>query len=153
MDSSFTEDAELPSAGEEPSRENAGADGTEPKPNPPVASQESPEGRPSSAKPDTLTEARVGVGKKGRNYGGGFVSEPARLYFGIRERVVFDVQIPQALKMFKALDPQGKGPETDEEFKEKVLKQNGIQLPELPDGQTYVYDPEQEQLMIRRPSR
>ena len=102
--------------------------------------------------PGTVTKANVGVGKKGQGYGGGFVSEPAKVYFKIRERTVFQIQVPQALNTYKALDPRGKGPKTTEDFMENVIKQNGIRLPELPSGQSYEYDPETEELNVRRPT-
>ncbi len=106
-----------------------------------------------TAEPEVARDvARVGVGRKGRGYGGGLVSEPARQFFGIRERLVFDAQIPQALNTYKALDPAGKGPKTHDEFMAKVIKENGIQLPELPDGQRYVYEAESETLMVERPA-
>lgn len=123
---------------------------------PPVVQRET--SPPSATKPDggnqpgTVTKANVGVGKKGQGYGGGFVSEPAKVYFNIRERTVFQIQVPQALSTYKALDPRGKGPKTTEEFMENVIKQNGIRLPELPSGQTYEYDPETEELNVRRPT-
>jgi hypothetical protein len=108
---------------------------------------------PPAAEPEVRRDvARVGVGRKGRGYGGGLISEPARQYFGIRERLVFDAQIPQALNTYKALDPAGNGPKTHEEFMSKVVGQSGIQLPELPDGQRYVYDAESETLMVERPA-
>jgi hypothetical protein len=34
---------------------------------------------------------------------------------------------------------------------EKIVKFNNIKLPQLPPGQTYFYDPETNQLMVRRP--
>ena len=96
--------------------------------------------------------ARRGVGKRGRGYGGGIISEPARLYWGLRERVVFEMNIPKALKEYKALDPDGVGPQSHEEFMELIIGDSGIDLPELPEGDRYVYDPEQEQLMVERTS-
>lgn len=114
--------------------------------------------RPSASEPSKAApqgnereKVRAGVGKKGRGYGGGVISEPARVYFRVRERVVFQIQIPQALRVFKAQDPRGKGPKDEQEFMEKVIKQNGIHLPELPAGYKYVYDPQQEELMIEHP--
>jgi hypothetical protein len=95
----------------------------------------------------TLEKADVGAGKKGRGYGGGPISEPAKQYFAIRERTVFQIQIPQALKMYEAVN--GKLPTSHEEFMSKVLKENNITLPELPEGKSYVYDPENGELMIQ----
>jgi hypothetical protein len=35
---------------------------------------------------------------------------------------------------------------------EKIIKANRIRLPALPQGQRYVYDPKQEQLMVEKPA-
>lgn len=95
----------------------------------------------------TLEKADVGAGEKGRGYGGDPITEPAKQYFAIRERTVFQIQIPQALNMYKALN--GKLPKDHEEFMSKVVKENNISLPELPEGKTYLYDAEQGELMIQ----
>ena len=118
------------------------------------ASQPRVAGQRANLRPDgTREKAAAGVGKKGQGYGGAFISEPARQYFQIRERVVFQAQIPQALNTYKALDPQGKGPPSHQEFMDKVIQQNGITLPDLPAGYEYQYDPQAEELMVGRPSR
>ncbi len=120
-----------------------------------VSSQsESPAAAPESAKDESLAAetaasretAAAGAGKKGQGYGGGPVSEPARLYFRIRERAVFDIQIPQALKLYTAMN--GKGPANHDEFMAKIIRENSISLPELPAGKKYVFDPEKSELMI-----
>lgn len=93
--------------------------------------------------------AKVGVGKKGRNYGGGLITEPASQYWKAKERIAFEIQIPHALQLYKALN-DFKAPKTHEEFMEKIIKEQKIELPELPPGRKYVYDPEKEQLMVER---
>jgi hypothetical protein len=98
--------------------------------------------------PTSRRVAQVGDGKKGQGYGGGPISEPARQYFRIRERIVFAVQIPEAIKLYKAMN--GKAPKTHDEFIEKIINENSIRLPQLRDGETYVYDPDEEELMIER---
>lgn len=95
--------------------------------------------------------AQVGDGKKGQGYGGGPISEPARQYFRTRERIVFAIQIPEAMKLYKALN--GQAPKTHEEFIEKIINENGIRLPQLREGDKYVYDPDAEELMIERSGR
>lgn len=126
-------------------------DADEPDSGPADAAAATPTATRDAEPSGSVVKAQAGVGKKGRSYGGGLISEPARQYFGIRQRLVFQIQIPQALKTFKAL--QGKGPASHDEFMEKVIQQNGISLPELPQGESYEYDVQQEQLMVRRPSR
>jgi hypothetical protein len=103
---------------------------------------------PAAETVSSRQKAAAGAGKKGQGYGGGPISEPARLYFSIRERSVFQIQIPQALNLYKATN--GKGPADHDEFMAKIIGENGISLPELPAGKQYVFDPEQGELMIER---
>ena len=85
-----------------------------------------------------------GMGKKGRNYGSGPVATPIRAMFSAKERLAFG-RIPHDLELYKALN--GDYPKTHEEFMKEIIEANGIQLPELPDGHRYVYDPETHQLL------
>ena len=78
------------------------------------------------------------------------VVTPAKAYFAVREKAVFQIQIPHAMQLFKA--ESGEGPKTHEEFMEKIIKANGIKLPELPKGQFYEYRPESEELVVIRPA-
>ncbi len=99
--------------------------------------------------------AQVGVGKKGRSLdnekGMPMLVVPARTLFRTRERLVFEVQIPQALSLYEATN--GRGPKSHEQFMKEVIKPNHIQLPELPAGQRYVYDAQTKQLMVEKPAR
>lgn len=101
---------------------------------------------PPAATPPKEKPAAVGVGKKGRGYGEGVVATPAASYWAIRERVAFDIQIPEAMKLFKAME--GRAPKDHNEFMEKIIKANNIHLPELPEGDRYRYDPKTELLMV-----
>lgn len=94
-------------------------------------------------------KAEVGVGRRGSRYGGGVISEPVRVYFRAKERIAFMIQIPDALRLYKA--EKGEGPQTHEEFMEQIIKPNAIQLPDLPDGHHYMFDPEAQELMVERP--
>jgi hypothetical protein len=91
------------------------------------------------------------VGIKGRSLDEyeGVVVTPAKTLFTVRERVVFEIQIPGALNLFNA--SEGRNPESHEEFMEKIVQFNQIKLPELPPGQKYVYDPARNELMVERP--
>jgi len=94
--------------------------------------------------------AGVGVGAKGQNYGGpGFVTTPVEAYFRTGERIAFEVQIPKAMQLYKA-EHNNKGPKTHEEYMNIIIKENGVQLPELPAGEEYLYDPKTEQLMVKK---
>jgi hypothetical protein len=105
------------------------------------------------AGPDVTTEkAAVGVGAKGRDYGGpGFVTTPVQEYFRTGERIAFDIQIPNAMKIYKA-EHNNKGPKTHEEYMNIIIQENGVQLPDLPAGEEYFYDPASEQLLVRKPA-
>ncbi len=94
--------------------------------------------------------AQAGVGAKGRSLDNekGVLVTPAKTLFAARERVVFEIQIPQALQLFKATN--GQPPASHDEFMQRVIGENAIQLPMLPAGQRYQYDPATEQLMVIR---
>jgi hypothetical protein len=92
--------------------------------------------------------AEAGVGKRGRDYGGGIISEPVRQRFLIQDRLIF-LNIQKNLNEFKTLNERL--PNSHEEFMEQIIDAGGIPLPELPAGETYVYDPERGELMVERP--
>jgi len=110
-----------------------------PPPPPPAPSTEDPA-------PETVRKpATVGVGKKGRGYGGGPISTPIAAYFSTRQRIVFDIEIPPAMNAYRALN--GHFPKSHEVFMEEIIKANSIRLPELPSGERYVYDAEKAKTM------
>ncbi len=108
---------------------------------------------PAPAADMERVKAEKGVGVKGRSLDQheGLLVTPAKAYFSVRERAVFEIQIPGALKLFKATN--GSGPKSHEDFMAQIIDANQIQLPELPAGQKYVYDVETEELMVERPAR
>jgi hypothetical protein len=111
-----------------------------------------PIAKPTPPPPATeQIKAEVGVGKKGRGYGGGIITEPAHQFFAIKERIAFEVEIPHALELYKA-EHDGKGPKTHEAFMRDIIEFNSIKLPELPDGHRYVYDPKEAQMMVEIPA-
>lgn len=109
---------------------------------------------PDAKKPPRV-KAQTGVGQKGRRLENEKLVQtivtPAVSLFRTRERMVFEVQIPQAMKLYKGL--HGEPPQTEKEFFEQIIKANRISLPELPAGQRYVYDPRKAQLMVERPAQ
>jgi len=115
------------------------------------AEKQPAEAAKAPAQPPVREEAKVGVGKKGSGYGGGFVTTPVSVYFRAQERIIFENQVPHALNLYKATN--GRAPQTHEEFMEKIIKANMISLPELPGGYRYLYDPQKEQLMVEHPAR
>ncbi len=120
-------------------------------PPPPEAS---PTGNPQPADPgnQVLVPAQPGVGKQGQiiGDGGGLLTTPAAVLFKTKQRVVFEIQIPQAMQLYQA--ERGHYPLTHDEFMDKIVHFNRIALPELPAGQEYIYDPEKNELMVRRPA-
>ena len=80
------------------------------------------------------------------------ITVPVGEYFKARERVVFDMEIPKSMQIFKAMN-NNKGPATEEEFMERIIEENGIRLPQLPPEHSYIYDPATETLNVIRPAR
>ncbi|MDR0704180.1 MAG: hypothetical protein LBF88_04255 [Planctomycetaceae bacterium] len=114
-------------------------------------------GENKSKEPETeLVKADVGAGKKGHygQTGGEQVSDiitvPIATMFRAKEMIAYRNQVPHALQIYKAMH-ENKGPETHEEFMKDVIQANNIPLPQLPEGQEYIYDPATEQLMIKKP--
>jgi len=110
----------------------------------------SDEQQPEDDTPDREVAA-AGVGKKGRIEGEGLLRSPIKAYFTIPQRLAFEALIPHAIQIYKANDPQGKGPRTHEIFMKEIIEKEQIQLPELPEGDRYEYDPEEEQLYVIHP--
>jgi hypothetical protein len=109
------------------------------------------DGAAASADGAELKKAEVGVGVKGRDYGGpGFVTTPVMAKFSTEQRIAFEIQIPNAMKIYKAAH-DNKGPKTHEEFMNVIIKEHGVQLPDLPQGETYLYIPKTEELMVKVP--
>ncbi len=131
-----------------------GCNNYQPTPEPaprPAAKSPPAETKPAPVQPSLVMvkkKAAVGVGKKG-HYGKGIIATPLGSLFAAEERIDFEVQIPHAMQMFKALN--GRAPKDTEEFMEKIIKEYRIRLPELPEGQRYEYDPKTEQLMVLVP--
>lgn len=121
--------AEEPAAAETPAAETPAAPATE---------------------PGDSEKAAVGAGAKGRDYGEGFITTPVATIFRAEELIVFETHIPKNLSLYKA-EHNNQGPKTHEEFMQVIIKDGGVRLPELPQGDEYWYDPKTEQLMVRHP--
>ena len=133
-----------------PAPADAQAAGT-PESVPMEAAPEKPQAGPLSDIVGQRVPAAVGVGKQGRSLDnetgiGGAIAQPAKTLFAVKEKAVFEIQIPHAMNLFKATN--GNAPKSHEEFMSQIIKANRINLPELPAGKKYVYDPEQAQLMV-----
>ncbi len=80
-------------------------------------------------------KAEAGVGKQGQSLKneagvGRMVAQPAITLFAVKQRVVFEIQIPQAMQLYQA--EKGNPPKTHEEFMTRIIQANNIKLPELP---------------------
>ena len=107
---------------------------------------------PQPAAPATeQVKAQKGVGLAGRSLDPheGLIVTPAKAYFTVRERIIFEDQIPKSVQLYKATND--KVPQTFEDFKAQILDPAQIRLPELPPGQRYVWDAKAEQLNVERP--
>ncbi len=112
--------------------------------------QKTPEKTTAETKPGTVREkAAVGMGEKGRGYGGDMITMPLRTVWTAKEQIVLG-QIRNSLDLYKASEEHA--PKTHQEFMEKIIKANHLQLPTLPTGHRYVYDPSTEELMVERPN-
>lgn len=123
-------------------------------PSPQEPTNDTPEPAPESADADggTSEVATAASGAKGRDYGGaGFITTPIQQYFRAESRINL-LHMANTMKIYKA-GHDNKGPKTQEEFMNVIIKENGIQLPELPAGDEYFYDPKTEQLMVKHPAK
>jgi hypothetical protein len=120
---------------------NSGSGGTAP----PAANPAAP------ADDQNAVRAEAGVGAQGKDYGNGdagIITVPISTYFGARQVITFQ-QLEKAMITFKALN--NRVPKSQQEFDEKIIKEWGIGLPDLPEGQKYFYDPQKGELMVRQP--
>lgn len=110
------------------------------------------EGDPRGTEPgDAPVVAHAGVGKEGQSLQnetgiGRAIAQPAITLFAVKQRAVFEIQIPQAMQLFEGLE--GRKPKDHEEFMAKIIQANNIRLPELPAGKVYRYHPDDAQLYV-----
>ncbi len=121
-------------------------------PSPPTESSKVPEASTAEEPKEELKKADVGATGKGQFADSAekpmsIITVPLATYFRAQEMSVFRIQIPQALKLYQA--ETGEMPKTHDEFMQNIIKKNQIQLPKLPEGDTYVYNPSTAELMIR----
>ena len=93
-------------------------------------------------------EAASGAGKKGQ-YGPGLIKTPLATYWRAKERITYEAQVKHSLNIYHGM--HGHYPKTKEDFEREILKPANVQLPELPEGHRYVYDPENGELLVERP--
>lgn len=116
--------------------------------NKPMVSDAPPE---APAPPPAPMKAEAGVGKQGQSLKnesgmGRMVAQPAITLFAVKQRVVFEIQIPQAMQLYQA--EKGYKPKSHDDFMNFIVKANNINLPALPEGQVYKYDVEKGELWV-----
>ena len=104
---------------------------------------------PEPQMPDQV--AKVGVGVKGNslddikgNDPRMLIAGPAKAYFNVREKMVFEIQLPSQTNLFYASN--GRHPKTHEEYMREIV--GPIQLPKLPIGKVYRYHPDTNELWV-----
>jgi len=117
----------------------------------PAAESTNNEPQPVAPEPPPAQRATAGVGKQGEkllghNKAQQIISGPASQLFQVRQRAIFDVQIPHALQLYKATN--GRAPRSHEEFVKEILEPNQLVLPELRDGLAYQFNTEAEELWV-----
>jgi hypothetical protein len=117
-----------------------------------IAAEQAAQNKPTEA-PLPDQKAGVGVGVKGRSLEGGseynpatFVSGPAAAFFRTKEKIVFEIQLPQAQNLYYA--EKGRHPRSHEEFMRDIIEFNRIKLPQLPQGRVYRYRPDSNELWV-----
>ena len=121
---------------------------------PPAVAQASPDSPPVYSSEEPVREgmvrekADVGAGKKG-DYSPGIITTPLSTYWRVQERLAYETQVKHGLNLYRG--QHGHFPKTMEEFQEAILKPARLQLPELPEGHRYIYDPEKGELLVERP--
>jgi len=118
-----------------------------PPPPPPPPAVDPPPPRAIAAD-DNVVKAESGVGAKGRGEGGGYVTVVARARFRAADSVQFGI-MERALRDYKILNERL--PRSHEEFMTEIIEKHAVQLPPLRKGEEYVYDPDEGELMVRRP--
>ena len=123
----------------------AGCNNYEPAVPPAAPKAEAPKPAAAAEKPEQR-KAEFGVAAKGHDYGPGVLTTPMSIYFSMNERMVFNIKIPEAMKLFKATE--NRFPKSQEEFMTRIIKENDIELPMLQSGERYVYDPKTGELLV-----
>ena len=124
-----------------------------PPPPPPQAATPpavTPAAQPPAKDPNAGSkEAKVGVGKKYSRLSKSLIATDFAAMYCVREKLVFEVQIPKAMQLFNARE--GRNPKSHAEFMAKIIKEGQITLPELWEGETYRYDPKTAELWVDPP--
>lgn len=102
---------------------------------------------PITSVPREFTAKDAKKGKKSRA-AGGYLGTVAGAKFYAEYQMIIN-SYKHALNLYWGME--GEYPQTHEEFMEKIIKFNNLQLPELEAGVEYIYDPEDHLLKVYRP--
>ncbi len=101
--------------------------------------------KPNAGNPDANPNGtRVKAGPELGNKDFGPLGQSFEVYFGAKARIEF-LKMQHAMDLFKI---EHGLPKSHEEFMEKIVKENSVKLPELPEGNVYEYDPKTGDLMV-----
>jgi hypothetical protein len=124
----------------------------QPEPQPPAA-QSPAAGQQAAAGPSGQMEMATldaNTGAQGQGYGGGLITEPVHEFFSMRNLITWD-QIKHDMDIWQAI--HNRWPKNAQEFQKEILEPANIELPELPPGNRYVYDPKTGELMVGKLKR
>lgn len=100
------------------------------------------------APPSEPVEFTADSPQKGRRSkaAGGYLGAVGHARFWAEHELI-RLNIVKALDLFNATE--GRYPKSHEEFMSKIIEPNNIVLPELPEGEEYIYDPEDHLLKVQ----
>lgn len=78
---------------------------------------------------------------------GGYLGAVGHARFWAEHQAIL-LNIEHALNLYNATNDGY--PESHEEFMNEIIRANSIQLPKLPPGEQYLYDPDEHKLMVER---
>ena len=111
-----------------------------------------PEQKMETVKAEVGVTGKTDFARNGANDIMSPITVPVAEYFNMKERAEFDMKIPKTMSIYKAMHDD-KGPQSHEEFMKEIVEEGKVNLPKLPAGHTYVYDPETETLNVLRPAK
>jgi hypothetical protein len=135
--------------------------------NPPAAQSPAVPSQPAPAQPAPQTQGQpaaqeqpsgqtemmtlgANTGVQGQGYGGGLITEPVHQFFSMRNLITWD-QIKHDMDIWQAI--HNRWPKDAQEFQKEILEPANIELPELPPGNRYVYNPKSGELLVARQTK
>jgi hypothetical protein len=94
---------------------------------------------PVTDEPREFTAKDPVKGRRSRAAGGYLGAVGATRFYAEHQMIINNINY--ALKLFEA--SEGRYPQSHEEFMDKIIRANNIQLPELVEGEEYIYVPEE----------